>query len=153
MATQLLPTPFTADDYLTRMARMTQAALDTGMGGVVIAPGPDLVWLTGYEPTALTERLTLLVLTPKVRPMLLVPTLERPDAEAALETTGVGIVDWHDSVDPYHTASAFLRAGGVFGISDATWASHLLGLQEMAPSVAFRGLSESLPMLRAVKDA
>lgn len=151
-ATRWLPAPFTADDYLTRMARTTQAALDAGLDGVIVAPGPDLMWLTGYEPTALTERLTLLILTRHVRPTLLVPTLERPDAEAALRTTGVGLVDWDDTTDPYHMASAFLRPGGVFGVSDATWSSHLLGLQEMAPSVAFRGLTESLPMLRATKD-
>ena len=40
------------------------------------------MWLTGYQPTAITERLTLLVLPPDQEPTLLVPTLERPDAEA-----------------------------------------------------------------------
>jgi hypothetical protein len=43
-------------------------------------PGPDLVWLTGYQPTAISERLTLLVLTADQEPTLIVSTLERPDA-------------------------------------------------------------------------
>jgi Xaa-Pro aminopeptidase len=152
MATRWPPTPFTADDYVARMARATRMALDAGLDGLAVAPGPDLVWLTGYEPTALTERLTLLFLTPGVRPTMLVPTLERGDAAAAVETTGVGIVDWGDGADPYHAASAFLRPGGLFGISDATWSSHLLGLQETVPGTTYRSLSDCLPMLRAVKD-
>src|SRR5437762_10588580 len=65
---------------------------------------PPSATLFPYTTLFRSERLTLLVLTPKVRPMLLVPTLERPDAEAALETTGVGIVDWHDSRSEEHTS-------------------------------------------------
>ena len=30
---------------------------------MLVTPGPDLVWLTGYKPTAITERLTMLFLT------------------------------------------------------------------------------------------
>ncbi|GAB1515259.1 hypothetical protein JCM33774_73020 [Actinophytocola sp. KF-1] len=146
------PRPFTADDYAARMARTTRAAEAAGLDGVLVAPGPDLVWLTGYEPTAITERLTLLVLTPGVRPTLLVPTLERPDAEAAICTTGAGVADWDDTTDPYRTASAFLRPDGTFGVSDGAWASHLLGLQRALPGTTYRGLSDCLPMLRAVKD-
>lgn len=144
--------PFTADDYVARLGRATQLALDAGLDGMLVAPGPDLVWLTGYEPTAITERLTMLILSPRVRPTLLVPTLERPDAENAVRTIGVGVVDWGDDADPYRAASAFLRPGGTFGISDATWASHLLGLQDRLPSTVYHGLGECLPMLRAVKD-
>jgi D-alanyl-D-alanine dipeptidase len=152
LATRWPAAPFTAADYAARMAKATRLATGTGLDGLVIAPGPDLVWLTGYEPTALTERLTLLFLTEGLPPTMLVPTLERGDAEAAVGTTGVGLVDWGDGTDPYYVASAFLRSGGLYGISDATWSSHLLGLQETMPGSAFRGLSDCLPMLRAVKD-
>ncbi|MBK3570576.1 aminopeptidase P family N-terminal domain-containing protein, partial [Streptomyces sp. MBT62] len=72
--------PFTAADYRARMDRAAQAAADAGLGGLLIAPGPDLVWLTGYAPTAPTERLTVLVLAPGRSPVLVVPTLEAPDA-------------------------------------------------------------------------
>jgi D-alanyl-D-alanine dipeptidase len=152
MAARWLPPPFTANDYATRMARTIRHAVDAGLTGVLVAPGPDLVWLTGYEPTALTERLTLLILSIRQRPTLLVPTLERSDAAAAAAATGVEIVDWGDDADPYLAASAFLPSGGVFGLSDATWSSHLLGLQATMPSTRYRGLGECLPMLRAVKD-
>ncbi len=62
---------------------VSRARPSKGLGGVIVTPGPDLVWLTGYRPTAITERLTMLVLSPDNEPTLLVPILERPDAEAA----------------------------------------------------------------------
>lgn len=152
MATWWPPSPFTANDYAIRIARTVRHAREAGLTGVLVAPGPDLLWLTGYEPTALTERLTLLILSTQLRPTLLVPTLERADAEAAAAETGVEIVDWGDDVDPYRVASAFLPSDGEFGVSDSTWSSHLLGLQEALPSTRYQGLGECLPMLRAVKD-
>ena len=74
------PVPFTPEDYGARMARVTEEARQAGLDGIIVTPGPDLVWLTGYRPTAITERLTMLVLSPQQGPTLLVPALERPDA-------------------------------------------------------------------------
>ena len=78
--------PFTTEDYAARMARVVADAEAAGLDGVLVTPGPDLVWLTGYRPTAITERLTALLLTADREPTLLVPTLERPDAEPACVT-------------------------------------------------------------------
>jgi len=153
MQNRSAPTPFTSDDYAARMARVADDALEAGLDGVLVTPGPDLVWLTGYRPTAITERLTMLVLTPDAPPMLLVPVLERPDAEAAEGSVSVRISDWADGTDPYETASRLLRADARFGISDSAWAMHLLGLQTALPDTRYRALSQSLPMMRAVKDA
>src|SRR4051794_9829528 len=75
--------PFAADDYRARMKRAARSAAEAGLAGLLVAPGPDLVWLTGYAPTAVTERLTLLVLVPGQDPVLVVPTLEAPDAAKA----------------------------------------------------------------------
>jgi len=46
----------------------------------------------------------MLVLSPGVRPTLLVPTLERPDAEAAEASDTLNFVDWPDGSDPYLVA-------------------------------------------------
>ncbi|WP_082624099.1 aminopeptidase P family protein [Nocardioides sp. Soil805] len=135
------------------MARVVEQAVEAGLDGVVVAPGPDLVWLTGYQPTAITERLTLLSLVPGARPTMVVPILERPDAEAAPGAPAVALRDWTDGSDPYRTASGFLEDGGRYGISDAAWAAHLLGLQHVLPAASFDGLGRCLPMLRAVKGA
>jgi Xaa-Pro aminopeptidase len=147
------PAPFTTEDYSARMRRVVADAERAGLDGLLITPGPDLVWLTGYQPTAITERLTMLVLTPGQEPTLVVPTLERPDAEAAVGAPGLTIVDWADGEDPFAKAGSYLRETATMGIADSAWAMHLLGLQEALPGSSYRSLTQSLPMLRAVKDA
>ncbi len=146
------PAPFTEQDYAARMTRAARDAAETGLAGLLVTPGPDLVWLCGYRPTAVTERLTLLVVTPGSEPRLLVPALERPDAEAAPGAGAVRISDWRDGQDPYAAATGLLLPNGRYGVSDVTWALHLLGLQEALPLTTYRPLSVVLPMLRAVKD-
>ncbi|MGW5198431.1 aminopeptidase P family protein [Streptomyces spiralis] len=146
------PAPFTADDYRARMARAAQAAADAGLAGLLVAPGPDMVWLTGYTPTAVTERLTLLVLAPGRDPVLVVPTLEAPDAAGAVGAPALTLRDWTDGKDPYAVTADLLGTSGRFGISDNAWAMHLLGLQRTLPGTSYASLTEALPMLRAVKD-
>jgi Xaa-Pro aminopeptidase len=147
-----VPPAFTNEDFAARMSRVVDSAVENGLSGVIVTPGPDLVWLTGYRPTAITERLTMLVLSTDNEPTLLVPILERPDAEAAEGASSVSIIDWADGTDPYEVASPLLRSDGEFGISDSAWAMHLLGLQGSLPRSHYRSLTESLPMMRAVKD-
>jgi Xaa-Pro aminopeptidase len=143
---------FTTGDYRERMTRVAGTAADAGLAGVVVTPGPDLVWLSGYRPTAITERLTMLVLRPDVEPALLVPVLERPDADAAEGASAVTLLDWPDGADPYATAAELLDPAGTYGVSDSAWALHLLGLQRTLPHTAYRALTDVLPMMRAVKD-
>ena len=111
--TQEQPAPFTRDDYAARMGRVVDDAAGAGLNGVIVAPGPDLVWLTGYRPTAITERLTMLVLAPEREPTLVVPALERPDAEAA---AGAGALLVHTrsgrSIDVVNDAGNFANTRG-----------------------------------------
>jgi Xaa-Pro aminopeptidase len=143
------PIALTEADYVARMTRVVDEALAVGLNGVIVTPGPDLRWLTGYQPTAITERLTMLVLSPMFRPTLVVPALERPDAEAAGGAAAFDIVPWADGTDPYQ----LLQPYGRFGISDSTWSTHLIGLQQTLPNTRYAALSDCLPLLRAVKDA
>ncbi|WP_406505848.1 M24 family metallopeptidase [Streptomyces sp. NBC_00212] len=152
MPTKPAPAPFTADDYRARMARAAQSAADAGLAGVLVAPGPDLVYLTGYQPTAITERLTVLVLAAGQDPVLVVPTLEAPDAEHAAGAAALTLRDWTDGKDPYAVTAPLLDVDGRFGVSDNAWAMHLLGLQKELPGTSYVALTEALPMLRAVKD-
>ncbi|KAA1422489.1 aminopeptidase P family protein [Mumia zhuanghuii] len=151
--TRVPPAAFTNDDYAARMRRAVDDAAAAGLDGLLVTPGPELVWLTGYQPTAITERLTVLVLRPDHEPALLVPTLERPDAEAAVGAPTLSIVDWADGEDPFVRAAALVGEASTMGISDSAWALHLLGLQAAVPGSAYRSLTDGLPMLRAVKDA
>ncbi|MFF9753012.1 peptidase M24 family protein [Streptomyces sp. DH-12] len=147
------PVPFTADDYKARMDRAARQAADAGLAGLLVAPGPDLVWLTGYTPPAVTERLTLLVLAAGREPVLVVPALEAPDAARATGAPALTLRDWTDGKDPYALTAALLDARGRLGVSDNAWALHLLALQQALPGTSYVSLTEALPMLRAVKDA
>ncbi|MFJ3790394.1 M24 family metallopeptidase [Kitasatospora sp. NPDC090091] len=134
------------------MARATADATAAGLTGLVVAPGPDLVHLCGYRPTAITERLTALVLTAGREPALIVPRLERPDAEKAPGAPAVRLVDWTDGEDPYAAAVPLLEPAGRYGVSDNAWAMHLLGFQAALAGTRWTSLTQALPMLRAVKD-
>ncbi|MEU5130262.1 aminopeptidase P family protein [Streptomyces mobaraensis] len=143
--------PLGPEHYAARMERAARSAAQAGMAGLIIAPGPDLAWLCGYHPPV-TERLTALVVTPGRRTLLLVPELERPDAEKAPGARALTVVGWRDAENPYDALAAHLEPQGRYGVSDNTWALHLLAFQRLRPGGAHAALTEALPMLRAVKD-
>ena len=145
--------PFTAADFTRRMQRATAQAADAGLTGVLVTPGPDLFYFTGYRPTAITERITLLALQAGREPVMIVPRLERPDAEPAPGVAGVSLVDWADGSDPYAATARLLDPGGRYAISDSAWAMHVLALQGALPQSSYVSMTGALPMLRAVKDA
>ncbi len=140
------------DFYAARMDRAVRSAAQEGLAGLIIMPGPDLVWLCGYVPVV-TERLTALVLSPGRRPQLLVPQLERPDAEKAPAAGSLAINGWVDGENPYAALAKLLEPQGRYGVSDNAWALHLLALQRTCPGLGWGALTEAMPMLRAVKDA
>src|SRR4051794_36052201 len=144
---------FTVQDFAARMDRAAGQAVEAGLTGVLITPGPDLVYFTGYEPTAITERLTLLVAQSGRAPAMILPILERPDAEAAPGVAAVDLTDWTDGMDPYAQTAPLLDPDGRYAISDSAWAMHVLGLQAALPRTGYVSMTAALPMLRAVKDA
>jgi D-alanyl-D-alanine dipeptidase len=151
MATTEAPAAFTAEDFAARMERAGSSAKEAGLSGLLVTPGPDLLYLTGYAPIAIT-RLTMLVVSADRSPAMIVPRLERSDAEEALSGADVGLSDWADGRDPYEAAAPLLDAKGRYAISDSAWAMHVLGLQGQLPETSYVSMTEGMPMLRAVKD-
>ena len=117
-----------------------------------MTPGPDLIYLTGYAPVAITERITMLVIPVDGEPAMIVPKLERPDAENAAGASTLGLVDWTDGSDPYEATAKLLAETGRYAVSDSAWAMHLLGLQGQLPRSSYVSMTSDLPMLRAIKD-
>ncbi|TJY67556.1 aminopeptidase P family protein [Arthrobacter sp. CAU 1506] len=147
------PAPFTADDFALRQQRAARAALDAGLAGLLLTPGPDLLYLTGYAPVAITERITMLVIPSDGEPAMIVPKLERPDAENAPGASTFQLVDWTDGSDPYEATAKLLDATGRYAVSDSAWAMHLLGLQDQLATSSYVAMTTALPMLRAIKDS
>jgi Xaa-Pro aminopeptidase len=144
--------PFTTADFRQRMERATAQAAAAGLTGVLVTPGPDLIYFTGYQPVAITERITMLALHASRDPAMIVPVLERPDAEAAPGAAALSLSDWPDGSDPYAATAALLEERGRYALSDSAWAMHLLGLQGTLPGSSYVSMTSALPMLRAVKD-
>jgi Xaa-Pro aminopeptidase len=144
---------FTTEDFAARMARAAAQAADAGLTGVLVTPGPDLVYFTGYAPIAITERITMLAIHAGREPEMIVPILERPDAEDAPSSGAVSLRHWTDGDDPYAATAAMLDAAGRYAISDSAWAMHVLGLQAALPDSSYVSVTSALPLLRAIKGS
>jgi Xaa-Pro aminopeptidase len=153
MAATETPAPFTAEDFALRMDRAAEQAETAGLTGILVTPGPDLLYFAGYQPIAITERLTMLALRSSGDPSMIVPILERPDAEAAPGAAALSLTDWTDGSDPYAAAAELLDPHGTYAISDSAWAMHVLALQQALPEATYVSMTSTLPMLRAVKGA
>jgi Xaa-Pro aminopeptidase len=139
------------DRYADRRRRALEAAEAVELAGLLVSPGPDLAYLTGHSPMPL-ERLTLLILTGRREATLVVPALERALAESAAGAGGLEIRDWRDgSDDPYELVAGLLGSGR-YAVTDRTWASHLLGLEQATADLLFVAAGRVLPLLRAIKD-
>ena len=144
---------FSMDDFARRMERATAQASVAGLTGLLVTPGPDLLYFTGYQPIAITERITMLALQASRDPAMIVPVLERPDAESAPGSGALSLSDWTDGTDPYAATTGLLEPNGTYAISDSAWAMHVLGLQQALPETTYLSMTSTLPMVRAVKDA
>ena len=132
---------------MDRLSRAAAAAASAGLDGLLVTPGPDLRYLTGYSPLSAAERLMVLVVRPDEEPVLVLPSFERADAPADLTC-----LEWSDGEDPYAAAAELLGAGR-YVVSDTAWGLHVLGLQGAAAQASLVSMTVGLPLLRAIKDA
>jgi Xaa-Pro aminopeptidase len=135
-----------------RLDRAQRELTRLDWSALLIAPGADLRYLTGYDAVPL-ERLTCLVLPSEGTTTMVVPRLERPAAQdSGAEEAGVRIVDYPDGTDPYPLVVRALGAAtATVGVGDQTWATHLLALQEILPRTRWRTAAAVLGPLRARK--
>jgi Xaa-Pro aminopeptidase len=139
-----------AFDYASRLDR-ARREIQTASKAMLVAPGPDLLYLLGYDPPPL-ERLTALVLRQGVDPTLLVPELERPRAAASPAGSLVGIEVWKDGEGPYEAVARILHGVESVGVTDRMWALHLLRLQKEMTNAEFVKAPTALSRLRSRKD-
>jgi len=137
-------------DHAARRARALERVATAGLDGLLVSPGADLEYLTGYAPMQL-ERLTMLLVTAAEDPVLVVPALEAPGAEIAAGIGGVEIVRWTDADDPYRHLAGRMRPGR-YAVTDRTWSFHLLALEEATADCSFVATGVAVPLLRAVKE-
>ena len=125
---------------------------DAGVDALLVGPGADLRYLTGYEALPL-ERLTLLVARADGDTTLYVPELEQPRAEASGLPAGVEIVAFGETDDPYTLVAAGLGDVHRLGVGDRLWSMFLLGLQSVVPDARWVPATAVTKHLRMRKSA
>ena len=135
-----------------RLRLAADAAGAAGLGALLLTPGPDLRYVTGYDAQQL-ERLTCLALPVSGDPFLVVPRLELPAAQASpAGAFGLEMVAWDETDDPY--AMVVRRLGPVpsVGLSDRMWAMMVLRFRAALPGTELGLASGALRGLRSRKS-
>jgi Xaa-Pro aminopeptidase len=134
-----------------RRRRVQRAAAAAGIDVVLVTPGPDLRYLTGYDAIPL-ERLTCLVLPTQGSPTLVVPELERPAALAS-PAADLDVQAWAETDDPVALCVQRL-AGAVSGVAvdDRMWAQKALRFRDALPQARLVAAGALLAEQRMRKD-
>ncbi|WP_327582020.1 Xaa-Pro peptidase family protein [Nonomuraea sp. NBC_00507] len=118
---------------VSRLAAVQEATAKSGLDALLLTPGPDLRYVSGYDAKPL-ERLTCLVVPAAGEPFMMVPRLELPAAEASpASRLGLEFVAWDETDDPYAIAAARLGQAGKVGLADRMWAMSSLRFREVLP--------------------
>ncbi len=136
-------------------SRLPEVAAATGAAGLdalLLTPGPDLRYVTGYDAHQL-ERLTCLAVPADGAPFLVVPRLELPAAQASpAGALDLEIVAWDETDDPYALVASRLGGAAAVGLSDRMWALMVLRLRSAQPGARQELASRALRELRERKS-
>jgi Xaa-Pro aminopeptidase len=136
----------------TRLESVRDSVRAVGLDAVLLTPGPDLRYVTGYDAKQL-ERLTCLAVPAHGDPALFVPRLELPAAQASpAGSLGLQIVPWEETVDPFRLVASLLGSISAVGLSERMWALFVLRFRDALPGVRLALASDALRPLRIRKS-
>lgn len=116
---------------MSRWRRAQELAASEGIDALLVTPGADLRYLTGYTALPL-ERLTCLVLPANGDPTLIVPALEASAAKAS--GVDVAIATWGETDDPFALVTDLVGDVATVGLDDHMWASRVFALRNALPN-------------------
>jgi Xaa-Pro aminopeptidase len=132
-----------------------------GLDALLLTPGADLRYVTGYDAKQL-ERLTCLVVPAGTRPggpggpgkpLLVVPRLELAAAQASPASgLGLELIPWEETEDPYALIADRLGPVTVTGLADQMWALMVLKFRAALPGARQVLASAALRDLRVRKS-
>jgi Xaa-Pro aminopeptidase len=141
---------------IDRVHAARAVADEQGVDVVVLTPGADLRYLTGYHAHAM-ERLTALVVPRRGEPLLVVPRLEAPMVAASpAGVLELELLAWDETDDPFARLAEAVtaRLGGAparVAVGNRTWAEHALGIQRALPGASLEVAAPVIDRLRMVK--
>jgi Xaa-Pro aminopeptidase len=143
---------------IERVHAAREIAAEAGIDLLVLTPGSDLRYLSGYHAHAM-ERLTALAVPRRGEPFLVVPRLEAPMVQASpAGDLDLEVLAWDETDDAFAllagAATARLGSGPArVAVGARTWAEHALGVQRALPGSALEIASPVVDRLRMVKSA
>ena len=136
-----------------RLDAARDAARAADVDALLITPGPDLIYLTGYDAIPL-ERLTCLVVPRDGKPSLVAPGLEVPAAEASpIGAMGLPIHGWAETDDPYRLVASLVPGAERVALADSMAAAKVLRLRDAMPQAMQVLAGPVLRELRMIKGA
>ena len=136
-----------------RLARVADAVRTAGLDVMLLTPGPDLRYVTGYDAKQL-ERLTCLAVPADQDPFLLVPQLELKAARASpAGGLNLEILTWEETGHPFEMISKAVGSPRSVALSDRMWALHVLQFKDVFPAAEQYLASAVLSPLRMRKSA
>ncbi|WP_448639485.1 M24 family metallopeptidase [Geodermatophilus sp. URMC 63] len=143
---------------IDRVYAARAVAAELGVDVLVLTPGSDLRYLTGYDAHAM-ERLTALVVPRSGEPLLVVPRLEAPMVAASpAGALDLDLHAWAETDDPFAVVARAVTtrlgtAPARVAVGARTWAEHALGVHRALPGSALELATPVLDRLRVVKTA
>jgi Xaa-Pro aminopeptidase len=136
-----------------RLSAVADAVRTKGLDVLLLTPGPDLRYVTGYDAKQL-ERLTCLAVPADNDPFLLVPQLELKAAQASpAGALNLEILTWGETEHPFGMIRAAVGAPRSIALSDRMWALHVLQFRDVVPVAEQHLASAVLSPLRMRKSA
>jgi Xaa-Pro aminopeptidase len=138
-------------DLTSRIQRTQTAMRQAGLDALLVAPGSDLRYLTGYDAQPL-ERLTALVVPVDGSPVLVVPVLEAAEAERSPAALAGMTIRTHGETDDAHALAVEpVRTAGRVAVDDHMWAIRMLAFRKALPDAEFEVAGRVISDLRMRK--
>ncbi len=136
-----------------RLELAAVAAARAGIGVLLLTPGPDLRYLTGYDAHP-SERLTCLAVPADGPPFLVTPQLEMRSVLASpAGALGLDIIGWDETDDPYAMVADRLGRPETAGLAAQMWAMMVLRFRDALPATRPVLATAALRGLRIRKSA
>ncbi|MBI3910507.1 MAG: aminopeptidase P family protein [Armatimonadetes bacterium] len=138
--------------YADRLARARAALAEAGTDALLLTPGANLLYLTGFEPRYSGERLLAFILQRDGAALWITPAMNQAEVEQSA-LPGQQMRVWMD--EEWHLPSLRDATAGLKTVAfdDETRAAFLLDLLAIAPEVRVGKASGVMRGLRTCKDA
>jgi len=138
-------------EHKERLNKTAQLMNDNNLSTLLITPGPNLRYLTGYKAKNL-ERLTCLVLQKDELPAIIVPKLEKlATIDSGIEELGIEIITWEETESSYSKIKRPVSKGLV-AVDSQMNASKMLDFQNHFTDRKFVDAEFIMKKIRSIKS-